>query len=134
MEGGDVNAGMQKQSETLLLQTGMENKDAVETTFKEFVKGLKEGTRCADTSAQEIFATVRMSQERNQDFEFSCTKSPKLCKCLRHISANNKIVTFQSSNGFLRLNGNVDEGIEFEIREQSKGRRRRLLQQSRRFC
>jgi hypothetical protein len=134
MEEGDVNAGMQKQSETLLLQTGMENKDAVETTFKEFVKGLKKGTRCADTSAQEIFATVRMSQERNQDFEFSCTKSPKLCKCLRHISANNKIVTFQSSNGFLRLNGNVDEGIEFEIREQSKGRRRRLLQQSRRFC
>ena len=53
------------------------NIDAAETTFKEFVKGLKEGTRCADTSAQEIFATVRMSQERNQDFEFSCTKSPK---------------------------------------------------------
>ena len=29
---------------------------------------------------------------------------------------------------------NTIEGIEFEIREQSKGRRRRLLQQSRRFC
>ncbi len=135
--GGDVNSGLEKQDETVLLQIGVEDKKSLNNKFIEFFENLDKSARCAGASAEQIFSAVKVSQKKGQDFEFSCqagnAKRTELCNCLSQISRDREAIMFKSSNGFVHLNGNVDKGVQFEITD-SKGGRRKLLQQSRRFC
>ena len=67
--------------------------------------------------------------------KFSCESSPELCKCLKEQSKKkDDIVEFDApSVGKIVFVGN-GKNIKYEIIEVGGKQRRRLLQQSRRFC